>query len=28
MAGRRCNNTSWSPPPRGTLKMNVDAHLS
>ncbi|MCI13244.1 ribonuclease H protein, partial [Trifolium medium] len=28
MSGRRGNNTSWSPPPRGTLKMNVDAHLS
>ncbi|CAJ2661746.1 unnamed protein product [Trifolium pratense] len=24
-----CNNDiSWSPPPRGTLKINVDAHLS
>ncbi|MCI14023.1 hypothetical protein A2U01_0035149, partial [Trifolium medium] len=23
-----CHNTSWSPPPRGTLKINVDAHLS
>jgi hypothetical protein len=22
------HNTSWSPPPRGTLKANVDAHLS
>jgi ribonuclease HI len=22
------HNISWSPPPRGTLKMNVDAHLS
>jgi ribonuclease HI len=22
------HNTSWSPPPRGTLKINVDAHLS
>ncbi|MCI82034.1 hypothetical protein A2U01_0103308, partial [Trifolium medium] len=28
MVGRRCNNTSWSLSPRGTLKMNVDAHLS
>ncbi|KAK2437899.1 hypothetical protein QL285_022734 [Trifolium repens] len=23
-----CNNTSWSPPPRSNLKLNVDAHLS
>jgi hypothetical protein len=22
-----CNNTSWSPPPRASLKLNVDAHL-
>jgi hypothetical protein len=22
-----CNNTSWSPPPRNSLKLNVDAHL-
>jgi ribonuclease HI len=22
-----CNNTRWSPPPRNSLKLNVDAHL-
>jgi hypothetical protein len=22
-----CNNSSWSPPPRACLKLNVDAHL-
>jgi hypothetical protein len=22
-----CNNSSWSPPPRASLKLNVDAHL-
>ncbi|PNX70540.1 hypothetical protein L195_g057495, partial [Trifolium pratense] len=24
----RSNNDRWTPPPRGTLKINVDAHLS
>jgi hypothetical protein len=26
--GNRSNNISWSPPPWGALKVNVDAHLS
>jgi ribonuclease HI len=27
VSGRNSNDTSWSPPPRDTLKINVDAHL-
>jgi ribonuclease HI len=28
MTDQSSHNTSWSPPAKGTLKMNVDAHLS